>query len=85
MDGMRLTRRVARKAPVPAFTPGLPVTVPFWLALHLRIQDKCKIVPPEWMNVESLRLVLQKEKDDAGQFEELPFHYVEIAEQLLSV
>jgi hypothetical protein len=59
--------------------------VPLWLALHLRMQDKCKITAPDWMNVESLKAVLQKEKEDLGRFEVLPFHYVEIAEQLLTV
>ena len=59
--------------------------VPLWLALHLRVQDKCKIIAPDWMNVESLKTVLQREKEDLGHFEVLPFHYVEIAEQLLTV
>lgn len=73
------------QAPVPQFQPSVPVMVPLWLALHLRVQDKCKIIAPDWMNVESLKTVLQREKDDLGHFEVLPFHYVEIAEQLLTV
>lgn len=33
------------------FNPGLPVDVPVWLALNLKQRQKCRIVPPEWMDV----------------------------------
>lgn len=33
------------------FNPGLPVDVPVWLALNLKQRQKCRIVPPEWMEV----------------------------------
>uniref|UniRef100_A0A3P8WE77 DNA replication complex GINS protein PSF2 n=1 Tax=Cynoglossus semilaevis TaxID=244447 RepID=A0A3P8WE77_CYNSE len=36
------------------FNPGLPVDVPVWLALNLKQRQKCRIVPPEWMEVEKL-------------------------------
>lgn len=32
------------------FNPGLPVDVPVWLALNLKQRQKCRIVPPEWMD-----------------------------------
>lgn len=32
------------------FNPGLPVEVPVWLALNLKQRQKCRIVPPEWMD-----------------------------------
>lgn len=32
------------------FNPGLPVQVPVWLALNLKQRQKCRIVPPEWMD-----------------------------------
>lgn len=76
---------LALQDPVPAFSPSVPVQVPLWLAIHLRKQDKCRIKPPDWMDAESLKRVLRVEKDDAQTFEPLPFHYVEIAEQLLLV
>lgn len=37
------------------FNPGLPVEVPVWLALNLKQRQKCRIVPPEWMDVRKLR------------------------------
>lgn len=33
------------------FNPGLPVDVPVWLALNLKQRQKCRIVPPAWMDV----------------------------------
>ncbi|ROJ25223.1 DNA replication complex GINS protein PSF2 [Anabarilius grahami] len=34
------------------FNPGLPVEVPLWLALNLKQRQKCRIVPPEWMDTD---------------------------------
>lgn len=33
------------------FNPGLPVDVPLWLAINMKQRQKCRIQPPEWMNV----------------------------------
>lgn len=33
------------------FNPGLPVDVPLWLAINLKQRQKCRLVPPEWMDV----------------------------------
>ena len=33
------------------FNPGLPVQVPVWLALNLKQRQKCRILPPPWMDV----------------------------------
>lgn len=33
------------------FNPGLPVDVPVWLALNLKQRQKCRIIPPDWMDV----------------------------------
>lgn len=38
------------------FRPALPVTVPVWLAVDLRMRSKCQIVPPDWMDVASLQV-----------------------------
>lgn len=42
------------QAPVAAFRPAVPVQVPLWLALHLRVQDKCRIRAPDWMQTGKL-------------------------------
>lgn len=33
------------------FSPGLPVVVPLWLAINLKQRQKCRLIPPEWMDV----------------------------------
>ncbi|EGV94107.1 DNA replication complex GINS protein PSF2 [Cricetulus griseus] len=33
------------------FNPGLPVEVPLWLAINLKQRQKCRLLPPEWMDV----------------------------------
>lgn len=33
------------------FNPGLSVDVPVWLALNLKQRQKCRIMPPAWMDV----------------------------------
>lgn len=33
------------------FNPGLPVRVPLWLAVNLKQRQKCRLLPPEWMDV----------------------------------
>lgn len=33
------------------FNPGLPVEVPLWLAINLKQRQKCRVIPPEWMDV----------------------------------
>uniref|UniRef100_A0ABI7WGR4 DNA replication complex GINS protein PSF2 n=1 Tax=Felis catus TaxID=9685 RepID=A0ABI7WGR4_FELCA len=33
------------------FNPGLPVEVPLWLAINLKQRQKCRLIPPEWMDV----------------------------------
>lgn len=44
------------------FRAGMPVRVPLWLAVHLRKQQKCRIVPPEWMDIEKLEDIKEEEK-----------------------
>ena len=38
------------------FKAGLPVDVPLWIAVHLRQRQKCRIIQPDWMNVEELEV-----------------------------
>lgn len=46
------------------FRAGLPVVVPIWIAINLRQRQKCRIVPPDWMNVEALLEKKEEEKND---------------------
>lgn len=33
------------------FNPSMHSSVPLWLAVHLKQRQKCRIEPPDWMNV----------------------------------
>lgn len=45
------------------FKAGIPVRVPIWLAIGLKQQQKCRILPLDWMDSEILADKLKKEKD----------------------
>jgi GINS complex subunit 2 len=60
-------------------------SVPLWLALVLKQRDKCRIVAPEWLHPEKLEETLAEERANADRFAPLPYHYLELAFQLLSV
>lgn len=44
------------------FRAGLPMHVPLWLAIHMKKQQKCRIVPPIWMDRDSLEDKKEEEK-----------------------
>lgn len=64
------------------FRPPQRTTVPLWLALNLRAKGKCYLVPPEWMELENVKALLQRETTSMA-FAEVPWHYVEIARAIL--
>ena len=63
--------------------PGMPCDMPLWLALQLRRTGKCTIVVPEWMTVARLEASIEDERK-SERFSELPFHYIEIAQLLMT-
>ena len=69
---------------VPELKPNFPAEVPLWLAVFLRKRDKCRIVTPSWLEAESLESALDDEKRHQDRFTQLPYHYVEIAKELLA-
>eukprot|EP01082_Thalassiosira_pseudonana_P006662 g5835.t1 g5835 contig20:260052-260969(+) len=68
------------------FRAGMDTVVPLWLATMLRRRKLAKIVPPEWMDVETLKEVLRFERDpkEASFSPLLPFRHAEIARAILS-
>ncbi|GAB0098893.1 DNA replication complex GINS protein PSF2 [Sergentomyia squamirostris] len=67
------------------FRAGLPVHVPLWLGVHLRKQQRCRFVTPDWMNVDSLEELKDEEKQQAS-FVRMPCrHYMPVAKLILSV
>lgn len=59
--------------------------VPMWLATMLRKRHQCRIKPPEWMHATNLGNVLKDEKANATAWQQLPYHYIEIAKILFTV
>lgn len=58
------------------FRAGIPVNVPLWLASHLRKQQKCRYVPPHWMDVDTLETIKEAEKGSQS-FTKMPSdHYM---------
>lgn len=47
------------------FRAGLPVVVPLWIGVNLRQRQKCRIVSPDWMNIE--RLLEKKEEEKSSR------------------
>uniref|UniRef100_A0A1B6CNC0 DNA replication complex GINS protein PSF2 n=1 Tax=Clastoptera arizonana TaxID=38151 RepID=A0A1B6CNC0_9HEMI len=67
------------------FRAGLPVVVPIWIAINLRQRQKCRIVPPDWMNVDVLLEKKEEEKNNR-LFTKMPDeHYMQVTQMLLSV
>uniref|UniRef100_H3CV62 DNA replication complex GINS protein PSF2 n=2 Tax=Tetraodon nigroviridis TaxID=99883 RepID=H3CV62_TETNG len=66
------------------FNPGLPVDVPLWFALNLKQRQKCRIVPPAWMDVEKLEEMRDLERREQA-FTPVPSpFYMELTKLLLN-
>lgn len=67
------------------FTPSIPIEVPLWIALNLKQRLKCRLIPPEWMDIEKLENKKQEEIESRF-FTQMPSkHFREIAQLLLDV
>nr|XP_022344701.1 DNA replication complex GINS protein PSF2-like isoform X1 [Crassostrea virginica] len=63
--------------------PGVPAQVPLWMAVNLKQGQKCRIIPPEWMGIESLQEKKQEETDSKF-FTQMPSQfYIEVTQLLL--
>ncbi|XP_035758498.1 DNA replication complex GINS protein PSF2 [Egretta garzetta] len=66
------------------FNPGLPVEVPVWLAINLKQRQKCRLIPPEWMDVEKLEEIREQERKE-DTFTPMPSpYYMELTKLLLN-
>ncbi|XP_064399077.1 DNA replication complex GINS protein PSF2-like [Halichondria panicea] len=66
------------------FNPSMATLVPLWLAINLRKRQKCRIEPPQWLNVATLSATKTAEKD-SSVFTKMPSeHYMEVASLLLN-
>lgn len=66
----------------PEFMAGVPTAVPLWKAELLQMRSLGTIVPPDWLDVEVLRPILQQEKTQQLLTTQLPFYYYEITRKL---
>lgn len=55
------------------------VNVPLWIALILKSQDKCNIVPPDWLSIDYLKEKFEEEKRFADLFSSLPWNWLELS------
>ncbi|XP_062707390.1 probable DNA replication complex GINS protein PSF2 [Aedes albopictus] len=66
------------------FRGGQPLHIPLWFAIHLRQQQKCRIVPPLWMDIGLLEDIKEEEKRTRN-FTKMPSeHYMVEAKLVLS-
>ncbi|KAL1789373.1 DNA replication complex GINS protein PSF2 [Sigmodon hispidus] len=64
--------------------PSLTMEVPLWLAVNLKQRQKCRLLPPEWMDVEKLEQMRDQERKEET-FTPVPSpHYMEITKLLLN-
>lgn len=67
------------------FKAGLPVNVPIWLAVMFKQKQKCRIVAPEWMDVDVLEEIKEEEKRSRF-FTKMPNeHYMVEAKLILGI
>ncbi|XP_065674862.1 DNA replication complex GINS protein PSF2 [Hydra vulgaris] len=65
------------------FNPGLPVEVPIWMAIDLKLRNKCRINPPAWLDVDKLQEFKENESNELVFTEPPSKHYMEISSMLL--
>lgn len=61
------------------FKPNKPVLVPLWLAIYLKLKNKCRINPPSILESEQIQIYLKREKEDNEFLTQIPDHFFEIA------
>lgn len=67
------------------FRPGLPIQVPLWMGVNLKQRQKCRLLPPEWLEVDKLEELKEEEKN-SRLFIKLPDeHFIVVAKVILQV
>ncbi|KAI5283270.1 DNA replication protein psf2 [Ascosphaera aggregata] len=60
----RLEKLELLGGPTPPLLPSRRAQIPLWLALLLKRQKRARVVPPAWLNVDNLALILEIETDN---------------------
>ncbi|KAI5820725.1 hypothetical protein BZA77DRAFT_223547, partial [Pyronema omphalodes] len=67
-----------------SFRPPQRADIPLWLALVLKKQKRCNIIPPEWLSSANIKSILKWEMENPQAFSsDLPWRWLETAEILL--
>lgn len=67
------------------FKAGIPARVPLWIALYFRAQNKCKLIPPNWMSKTSLEAIKDQEQK-SPLFTKMPSeHYMAMAKMIFEI
>lgn len=64
------------------FRAGMPLKVPLWLAVNLKSRQKCRLVAPDWLDVEKLQELKEAEVQNP-LFCKMPSEYYIIEAQML--
>ncbi|ODV80936.1 DNA replication complex GINS protein PSF2 [Suhomyces tanzawaensis NRRL Y-17324] len=69
---------------VPALRAMRREEIPLWIAVVLKSQDKCSIVPPSWLNLTYLKEKYDEEIRKPLRFSDLPPNWLEVSKILLA-
>lgn len=58
--------------------------MPLWVAIILKAQDKCNIVPPLWLSYSFLKERYDEEKRFTDLFSDLPWNWLEVSNIILA-
>ncbi|KAK9333048.1 hypothetical protein V1520DRAFT_287540 [Lipomyces starkeyi] len=69
---------------IPSMRPMRRIEVPIWVAVLLKKQSRCNIVPPDWLSEENLKVTYDAEAANMTRFSaNLPWEWVEVGELIL--
>ncbi|KAK9348759.1 hypothetical protein V1522DRAFT_398056 [Lipomyces starkeyi] len=69
---------------IPSMRPMRRIEVPIWVAVLLKKQSRCNIVPPDWLSEDNLKITYDAEAANMTRFSaNLPWEWVEVGELIL--
>jgi GINS complex subunit 2 len=66
------------------FAAGRPIKVPLWLALFLSSSQSCTMIAPKWLNLSSLRQILERESHEKDVLTVIHPCYLEISHAFIT-
>ncbi|SCV03878.1 LAMI_0H11672g1_1 [Lachancea mirantina] len=81
---MRWRLVTAEETPLNNMVATQTTEVALWLALLLKQQGKCSIVPPVWLTLKQLQMYIDYELKNPGRFSDLPMSWLVVAQLLFN-